>query len=42
MGTKVKRTPLFGQDGNLGVPILARTQKVIMMILSDKGPVCKT
>ena len=29
MGSRVKRTPLFGQDGNLGIPIIARDEKVI-------------
>ena len=28
MSTKVKRTPLFGHDGNLGIPIIPRDTKV--------------
>ena len=30
MSTKVKRTPLFGHDGNLGIPIIPRDTKVIV------------
>ena len=27
MSTKLKRTPLFGQDGHLGIPILSNNNK---------------
>ena len=27
MSTKLKRTPLFGQDGHLGIPIIANNNK---------------
>ena len=27
MSTKLKRTPLFGQDGHLGLPIIANNNK---------------
>lgn len=32
MSTKVKRTPLFGHDGNLGIPIIPRDTKVIALV----------
>ena len=33
MSTKVKRTPLFGHDGNLGIPIIPRDTKVITKVI---------
>ena len=32
MSTKVKRTPLFGHDGNLGIPIIPRDTKVMNLL----------
>ena len=34
MSTKVKRTPLFGHDGNLGIPIIPRDTKVIASLVN--------
>ena len=32
MSTKVKRTPLFGQDGHLGIPIIANNNKHLVQV----------
>jgi len=37
MSTKVKRTPLFGQDGHLGIPIIANNNKHLV----QKSPLIK-
>merc|ERR1711962_1962839 len=37
MGTKVKRTPLFGNDGNLGIPVIARDGKPLTMEVGVAG-----
>lgn len=37
MGTKVKRTPLFGHDGNLGIPVIARDGKPLTMEVGVTG-----
>merc|ERR1719186_163470 len=37
MSTKVKRTPLFGHDGNLGIPIIPRDTKPLKMEVGLSG-----
>jgi len=37
MGTKVKRTPLFGKDGNLGIPLIPRDGKPLSMEVGLTG-----
>ena len=34
MSTKLKRTPLFGQDGHLGIPIIANNNKHKLQVSS--------
>ena len=36
MSTKVKRTPLFGHDGNLGIPIIPRDTKVTKVLVKKR------